>query len=222
MPRIAFLHTVPGLVPVFAELARTHLPEADVFNVVDESLLQNPIRSGRVSSATMRQVAGHLLSAADAGAEAILVTCSSIGPSADAARPFCPVPVVRVDKGMALQAAETGNKIGVLATVNTTMVPTRDLISACATAAGKHPAITGRVCDGAFARLIAGDGATHDSIVADEIERMATDVDVVVLAQASMGRVVATIPAERLPVPVLTSPELGILHFKSILADAGI
>ena len=220
--RVALLHTVAGLLPVFADLGRRHLPDVDIFNIVDESLLQNTVRAGRLHPGTMRRVAGHLLSAADAGADAILVTCSSIGPAAEATRPFCSVPIVRVDEGMAIRAVETGKRIGVLATAVTTLEPTRDLIERCAARVSKRPRIIDRVCAGAFENLAAGDTAAHDRIVAAVLERIAGEVDVVVLAQASMGRVIATIPPQRLPVPVLTSPESGILHFKSVLATATV
>lgn len=222
MPRIAMLHTVSGLLPVFADLARSQLQGADVFNIVDESLLQNVIREDGLSIRTMRQVAVHIGSAVDAGADAILVTCSSIGPAVDAARPFCAVPLVRIDQGMAQAATEAGERIGVLATVRTTMEPTRDLIATCAAGAGKTPQIVARVCDGAFDRLLQGDTAGHDRIVAEALEQLAAETDVVVLAQASMGRVMDSIPEGRISVPVLTSPDLGIRHFRSVLAEAGL
>jgi len=43
-------------------------------------------------------------------------------------------------------------------------------------------------------------------------------VDVVVLAQASMARVVKAMPKDTLPVPVLSSPELALERARAILA----
>ncbi|MBV9523111.1 MAG: Asp/Glu/hydantoin racemase, partial [Alphaproteobacteria bacterium] len=85
---LALIHTVVDLVAVFAELTRRHLADWEVFNIVDESLLKNTIRSGELSKATMRRLAGHVCSAVDAGADAIMVTCSSVGPAVDATIPF--------------------------------------------------------------------------------------------------------------------------------------
>ena len=59
-----------------------------VFNIVDESLIQNTIAANELTPATARRVAGHIQSAEEAGADVILVTCSSIGPAVEAARPF--------------------------------------------------------------------------------------------------------------------------------------
>jgi Asp/Glu/hydantoin racemase len=70
-----------------------------------------------------------VLSAVDAGADAVLVTCSSIGPAVEATRPFCPVPLFRIDEEMADRAIATGPRIGVLATLKSTLEPTRDLVA---------------------------------------------------------------------------------------------
>ena len=215
---LALIHTVTGLVPVFEELVARHLPEWAPFNIVDESLLRNAIRDNGLTKTTMRRVAGYVGSAVDAGAEAILVTCSSIGPAVDAARPFCQVPLIRVDEGMADRAIAVGSRIGVLATLTTTLAPTRDLIATRAAVAGRTPTLTSRVCDGAFAALAAGDRARHDDIVARELVMLARDVDVVVLAQASMARVLDGPRAVEVAVPVLSSPELGVLHLRDTLA----
>ena len=204
--QLAFVHTVPGLVPTFADLARTHLPGWETFNIVDESLLRNTIRSGRLSEATMRRVAGHVWSAVDAGADAVLVTCSSIGPAVDATRPLCPVPLFRIDEEMADRAVATGLRIGVLATLSSTLEPTRDLVARRAATAGRAVGILDDVCRGAFEALQRGDREGHDDAVRDALLRMLPQVDVIVLAQASMARVLETLPPGTVTIPVLTSP----------------
>lgn len=173
-----------------------------------------------MSKATARRVAGYVLSAVDADADAILVTCSSIGPAVDAARPFCPVPLVRVDEGMAERALALGERIGVLATLSTTLDPTRDLIQRLAVSAGRAPKVVAKVCEGAFPALSAGDREQHDRLVADGIRSLAREVDVIVLAQASMARVLATDGPGAIGIPVLSSPELGVLKLKSVLETA--
>ncbi|MGE0717309.1 MAG: aspartate/glutamate racemase family protein [Alphaproteobacteria bacterium] len=208
--QLAFVHTVPGLVPTFADLARERLPDWETFNIVDESLLRNTIRAGRLAEATMRRVAGHVLSAVDAGADAVLVTCSSIGPAVAATRPFCPVPLFRIDEAMADRAIGIGPRVGVLATLNSTLEPTRDLVAARAAAAGKAVTVLHDVCQGAFEALQRGDRDGHDAAVKTAVERMLPKVDVIVLAQASMARVLDAMPAGSVAVPVLTSPALAM------------
>ncbi|MFG1462836.1 aspartate/glutamate racemase family protein [Xanthobacter sp. DSM 24535] len=215
---LALIHTVAGLVPVFADLTQRHLPGWEPFNIVDESLLRNTIRTGELSRLTMRRLAGYVWSAVDAGAEAILVTCSSLGPAVDAAIPLCPVPLFRIDDGMALAALEKGTRIGVLATLSTTLAPTADLLKHHAAQTGTRVSLTSRVCEGAFARLAAGDRAGHDALVRTELAAIAPKVDVVVLAQASMARALEGQGDAGFSIPILTSPELGVQHVKQALA----
>ncbi len=214
---LALIHTVVGLVPVFDELLRRHLPEWQAFNIVDESLLRNTIRDSQLTPQTRRRLAGHVWSAVDAGAEAILVTCSSLGPAVESTRPMCPVPLVRVDEGMANAALDMGERIGVLATLSTTLEPTVELIRNRALVMQRTPHIVARVCDGAFQRLSTGDREGHDRLVLHGLKLLAVNVDVVVLAQASMARVLGDEHAASIGIPVLSSPELGIAHFKSQL-----
>ncbi len=49
-PTIGFVHTVLSLPPTFAALAEELVPGADVFHVVDESLLGVTRRSGSLSA----------------------------------------------------------------------------------------------------------------------------------------------------------------------------
>lgn len=208
---IAMIHTVTGLVPTFDALLRTELPGWAGFNMVDESLLRATIRDGVLSDLTTRRLAGMIASAVEAGAEAVVVTCSSLGPAVEAARPACPVPLFRIDEGMAEAAVQGAARIGVLATLATTLGPTTDLIRQTAERLGRSPTITSQLVDGAFEKLAVGDTAGHDALVAAHILSLCNEVDLVVLAQASMARAMAT-SAGDVRAPVLTSPELGIRH----------
>ena len=211
-PQIAMIHTVSGLIPLFDGLARQHLPHWQGFNMLDESLLRSTIRDGALSQTTTWRLAQMVLSAAEAGSSAIVVTCSSLGPAVDAAKPFCPVPVFRIDEGMALAAVTHGPRIGVLATLSTTLDPTRDLIVSSAARAGRPCTVIAELAEGAFQKLGAGDTAGHDAIVAQCLRALAPRIDVIVLAQASMARALALVQDDLHPLPVLTSPDLGMQH----------
>lgn len=215
---LAQIHTVAGLIDPFNALARQHLPGWSSFAMLDESLLRNTIRDGQLSLATMRRLATMVWSAVDAGAEAVVVTCSSLGPAVEAARPLCPVPLFRIDQGMAAEAVRRGPRIGVLATLSTTLEPTTDLIRRTAEATGQPCTLTSRLADGAFALLSAGDTPGHDRLVAEALTALAREVDVIVLAQASMARALDAAQDRLGNLPVLTSPELGMAHIAGILA----
>lgn len=218
MRRVVLVHTVVGLVPVFHELAKRLPGDVQISNIVDESLLEDAIAAGGLTQSVNRRVVDHILSAADSGAVAVLATCSSIGPAVEIASRLVDVPVLRIDEPMASAAIESGRRIGVLATVTSTLNPTVDLLQRRADAVGKDVELTPVLRDEAFTAMRSGDGERHDEIVREALMDLALDVDVIVLAQASMARVVASLEPGTLSVPVLSSPGSGMGRLGSILA----
>jgi Asp/Glu/hydantoin racemase len=214
---LGLIHTSATLVPVFAQLCKEKLPNVDVFNIADDSLIKDVIRRGELTPQTARRVAGHVASAEAAGADYILVTCSSIGRAVEAAAGQVKVPVLRVDQPMADKAVQTGQKIGVIATLPTTLEPTADLIQRRAAKAGKKITLTSRLCEGAFDALMSGDAAKHDAMVAAALKELSKQVDVIVLAQASMARVVDGLSAAAKRVPILASPGLAVDYLATVL-----
>ena len=219
MPRktLALIHTSATLVPVFQQLCKTHLPNADTFNIVDDSLVRAIGAKGSLTADIARRVEAYITSAEAGGADHILVTCSSIGPAVEASAPFCAVPVLRVDQPMADAAVAAGKRIGVIATLPTTLNPTSDLVRRRAAVAGKTIELTARLVSGAFEALMSGDAATHDTLVAAALRELSTQVDVILLAQASMARVVDALPEADKRVPIFASPPLAIKHLASVL-----
>lgn len=211
MPKkLALIHTGSFLAPIFTQMCQTAMPDVEVFNIVDESLIKNTIAANELTPLTSRRLAGYIESAEDAGADVIMVTCSSVGPAVEAARPFVKVPVLRVDEPMADQAVSMARKIGVIATLPTTLEPTRALVQARADAQGRDIEITTYLCEGAFTAVSSGDTATHDRLVREGLMALMDKVEVIVLAQASMARVVDTLSEDEKKVPILSSPQLGV------------
>ena len=118
---------------------------------------------------------------------------------------------------MAEKAVFMGQRIGVIATVQTTLEPTADLIQRCAAEEYKDIKLTMRLCEGAFEALMNGDAAKHDSMVKAALRELMTEVDVIALAQASMARVVDALPDAEVRVPILASPPLAIDYLATVL-----
>jgi Asp/Glu/hydantoin racemase len=214
---LGLIHTSATLVPVFQQLCNEYLPGVKVFNIVDDSLIKNVISCGELTPVTARRVVNYVGSAEAAGADFILVTCSSIGAAVEASAALTKVPVLRVDQPMADQAVQTGKRIGVIATLPTTLQPTSDLVQRRAAAAGKEIELVAALCEGAFDALMSGDAATHDKMVAAALKELSAKVDVILLAQASMARVVDTLDPADKKVPILASPAIAIKHLASLL-----
>lgn len=217
MKTLGLIHTSATLVPVFQQLCNQWLPGVNVFNIVDDSLIKDVIKRGELTTQTARRVVDYVGSAETAGADFILVTCSSIGAAVETAATLTKVPVLRVDQPMADLAVSTGSRIGVVATLSTTLEPTSDLVRRRAAIAGKEIELTARLCEGAFEALMKGDTATHDAMVAAALRELSTQVDVILLAQASMARVVDTLDASEKRVPIIASPPQAIKHLATLL-----
>ena len=215
---LALIHTSPTLTPLFGALCAEFLPETTIFHMVDESLIKDTIREGRLRRVTMRRLLAMIESAEMAGADAVMVTCSSIGPGVALGQKLFDFPVIRVDEAMAAAAVRMGRRIGVMATLRTTLEPTIALLEEKAQEAGIEIEIVESLCDGAFDAVLAGDTMTHDRILSHALRNEMKGVDVVILAQASMARVVKTMPEGTLTMPVLSSPELAVMQARDVIA----
>lgn len=217
--RLGLIHTSATLVPVFQELIDKHLADKDikVFNIVDDSLIKNTIERGELTPDTSRRVVDYVGSAEAAGADFIMVTCSSIGPAVEQSALLTKVPVLRVDQPMADMAVAMGTRIGVIATLPTTLEPTADLVRRRAEKAGRKIELTSRLCDGAFDALMSGDAARHDQMVAAALKELSSQVEVILMAQASMARVVGQLAEADKKVPILASPTIAVEHLAKVL-----
>lgn len=216
-PLLALVHTSATLVPVFSKLCRERLPGIETLNLVDDSLVKAIHARGSLAPDIARRVLSLMMSAEQSGADYILVTCSSVGPAVEASQPFIGVPVLRVDQPMADAAVKLGTRIGVVATLRTTLNPTTELVRRRAAQAGVEVEIESVLCEGAFEALMNGDTATHDRKVSEALQGISSKVDVVLLAQASMARVAEALPANARRVPILASPPISIDHLATIL-----
>ena len=219
MPQtLALLHTTASLSPLFNSLCARHMANVRLLHFLDESLIKNTIAADRLERPTMRRVINLVGSAFDAGADCVLVTCSSIGPAVDIAATLYDQPVIRVDSAMAEEAVAKGRRVGVLATLSTTLAPTADLVRRKAAETDRDVEVVEHLCEGAYEAMMSGDTATHDRIIAGAVRKAMRSVEAIVFAQASMARAMDSLTADEIPAPVFTSPELGVQRARDVLA----
>jgi Asp/Glu/hydantoin racemase len=211
---IGFLHTADVHVPTFGALRAELAPGWQDLHVVDPSLLADARRDGMTPGVAARMDA-RLHELADAGADVIVCTCSTLGAHAESRTTDLGVPVLRVDRPMAEAAVAAGPRIAVLATVESTLEPTRELLRSV----GREVTLTETVCPSAWGFFEAGDHEGYASAIAAEARRVAPDADVIVLAQASMAP--ATALLTDLTIPVLSSPRTAVAQAISEAAPAG-
>ena len=109
---------------------------------------------------------------------------------------------------MTPKAVALGSKIIMAATLASTLQPTKELIQTVAAEAGKEIEMIDLVCESAWAKFEADDQAGYLQEIAQALQQNASAGDVIVLAQASMAA--ATDLCPDLPIPVLSSPRLGL------------
>jgi Asp/Glu/hydantoin racemase len=219
MSTLGLLHTVRRVIPAFSDLAAELAPEARQLHFLDESTLPDIIGEGSLTPAIAARVRT-LIELARHRCDVVLVTCSSIGPVAEAVVGGA-VPVLRVDLPMADEAVARGRRIGVVATLNSTLGPTSDLLERRAAAAGREVEIRRRLCEGAFEAAGRGCPEEHDRLVLATLRELLAPpepVEVIVLAQASMAAVAAQLP-EASVVPVLSSPRSGVAYAAAVLGQ---
>lgn len=216
MKTVVAVHTALAMVEPVKHLFRENLADVRLINIVDDSLIQDVIRAGKVPEPVRKRLISYYQAAVDAGADVIFNTCSSVGDVAIEARDSLPVPLVKIDDAMARQAVREYSRIGVMATLPTTLEPTRRLIARFAAEMSADVEIVEGLAEGAFQSLMDGNMGDHDRLVLRTALDLAGRVDVYVLAQGSMARVEDAI-TEKTGKPVLTSPLTGTLEVKSVL-----
>lgn len=216
MKTIGFIHTALILVDIIKKELSVMSLKVDAFHLVDESLLIDLMKVGRLNPQIIRKLCHHVVSAEETGADIIAVTCSSISPTVDVAKRLVDRPVLKIDEPMAEAAVIKGEKIGVIATVATTLDPATNLLREKAAEKGRKIQISAVLCQEAFKTLLQGDREKHDQIVIEKALELSKVVDVLVLAQGSMAPIALSL-RKLINIPVLSSPRLFAEMLKSML-----
>ena len=216
MRTVAAVFTAQSIVESTKQLFAELVPDCRVISIIEDALIQDVIRAGRVTPEIARRLVRYYLAAEDTGADLIFNTCSSIGDVAILARSLVKIPLVKIDDAMAAEAVRIGARVGVLATLQTTLAPTVRLVEAQAEKAGRTISVVEGLAKGAFDALFAKQLEKHDELVMAAAERVASQADVIVLAQGSMARLEEAL-AKRTGKPVLSSPRRGVVEVKETL-----
>ncbi len=218
---IVYTSTTPELIEtVNTEIYRNLGKTVELMNYEDPSILAEVREAGYVTAPAAARLTAMFMQATADGADVILNCCSSVGEAADAAMSigkFTGVPIVRIDEEMCREAVRLGKKIGVLATLPTTLEPTKNTILRVAREMGARVTLVDGLVDGAFGL----DQEQFRQVLSDKAGQIADQVDVILLAQGSMAYVESELEKEYHK-PVLSSPRFGAAALKRALADKGL
>lgn len=218
MKKIGVIHTTKATVDSLTELIKSKIEDAEVYNILDDSILRD--MAGEKDTGMVRwRWLEYAKILEKLGMDIILSACSTVGGFAEEADHELRVPVLRIDEAMAEKAVARGEKIGVFATLNSTLNPTVSLIKRKAEKAGRTVSVRAVLVEGAYDALMSQNKELHDSKIAEALKGCQGEVDVIVLAQASMASAVsASLGLDQNQ--ILTSPVLGIDRLKECLCNA--
>ncbi len=209
--KIAVVYTVttPELIAGVDEELKKNIARTDVeiARYQNAAILQEARDNNGLTPGCVRKLIDLYEQGVAEGADLILNACSSVGRVAKLAKPLYELAgtaFVRIDEAMAREAVKNASRIGVVATLMTTLTPTKELIQDCADAMGKKVELVDALADGAFGlnqaqfkeRLIEVGGTVRDR------------VDVLLFAQGSMAYAEKDV-SEALGMPVFSSIRFG-------------
>lgn len=217
---LVYTSTTPELIEtVEAEVKKALGEDIECLSYQNPEILAKTREAGYVTKEAAAKLYQMYLEAVLDGAEAILNICSSVGETADAAQDmarYIGVPIVRIDEEMCREAVRKGKRIAVMATLPTTLEPTKNTIRRVAREMGKEIELIDALVDGAF-------GLAQDAFkerMAQVAGTVAEDADVILFAQGSMAYCEQYI-AEKYNKVVLSSPRFGGEALKEALVKKG-
>lgn len=216
METIVVVYTsLGGLINTMKKELSAALPHYRIVNIADDSLIKEVMEHGGVTDRVRERMMHYFQAAAQWKPKVIISACSSVGEVAEEADKLLDVPVIRIDRAMIKKALQHGDRIGVLASLATTMDPTADYIRRLAAGMGRNIQVIGRVAEGAYEANCQGQTVVHDSLIRKAAEAISGETDVLILAQGSMARMEAPL-REATGLPVYASPCLCVKEVQEI------
>ena len=218
---LVYTSTTPELIELVEKEVGDVLPrETEVASYQDPSILAEVRDAGYVTAPPAARLVGMYMTAVSEGADAILNICSSVGEVADAAQDiarYTGIPIVRVDEEMCREAVRQGKRIGVMATLPTTLNPTKNTILRVAREMNRQVELVDALVDDGFGL----DQEQFKALMSEYAGKIADKVDVILFAQGSMAYCEEYIH-ETYGKVVLSSPRFGAAALKDALVKKGL
>ena len=218
--KIAVIYT--GVTPELTRMVNEDLRrnfkgmEIEIMNYQDSTIINEAREHGFVTKQCVRRLVDLYERGVKDGANILLNACSSVGDVAKLCKPI----YAMMGVNMAREAVRMGRRIGVIATLKTTMEPTKRLLMDCAREMGREVELVEGLADGAF-------GLNEEQFTRTLIEtgrKIRDKVDLLLFAQGSMAYAEQAV-AEELGLPVLSSIRFGTAEARRMadeLAGEGV
>lgn len=215
---LGIIHAVNLTIRAMQPFLERYIPGVEVMHLCDDTIQRDNIRAGVgvIPKHNYVKFAQYAYNLQEAGADIILLACSTFNYAAELARPMIRVPIMQIDRPMMETAVTQGRRIGLLATLSTTVPSSERLLRIVAAEQKRDIEITTVLREEAFRAIQKGDADTHNSILLEEIDRLSGQVDAIVMAQLSMSALAPQLTNTQ--VPVYDSGTTGFGRIRHMLA----
>lgn len=205
--------TIEAMRPYIEEF----IPEVSVMHLCDDTIQRDNIAAGvgNIPKVNYFKFAQYAHNLEEAGVDLILLACSTFNYAAELGRPLVNTPIAQIDRPMMELAVRTGKKIGLLATLETTVPSSERLLKIAAAEAGKEIECKTVLCSEAFREYSAGNIKKHNQLLLEEIDKLSGEVDCIVMAQLSMSALAPFLKNTK--VPVYNSGTTGFARVREML-----
>lgn len=151
-----------------------YLPDVSIMHLCDDTIQRDNIAAGVgvIPKRNYKKFAEYSHNLQEAGVDMILLACSTFNFAAELARPMIDIPIAQIDRPMMEKAVRTGSRIGLLATLETTVPSSERLLQIAAKEAGKEISCKTVLCREAFDAYSREDVETHNRILKDTEKRL--------------------------------------------------
>jgi aspartate/glutamate racemase len=215
---LGIIHAVNLTIRAMQPFLERYIPDIEVVHVCDDTIQRDNIRAGVgvIPKRNYFKFAQYAHNLQEAGADMILLACSTFNYAAELARPMIDIPIMQIDRPMMELAVCQGRRVGLLATLSTTVPSSERLLRIVAAEQKKEVEVTTVLREEAFRAIQKGDSETHNAILLEEIEKLSCKVDSIVMAQLSMSALAPHLTATS--VPVYDSGTTGFGRIRQMMA----
>ncbi len=221
--KIGLVYT--GVTPELIELVNVEIKKQlggniEIMNYKDPSIIAEVVQYNNVTVAPAARLVTMFMQAMQDGADVILNNCSSVGEVADACQDlakYIGVPIVRIDEEMCREAVKQGKRIGVMATLSSTLIPTKNTVLRLAREMNREVELVDILVEGGFGL----DQEQFKELMIKYAGEIIDKVDVILFAQGSMAYCEEYIH-QKYNKPVLSSPRFGAIALKEALVKKGL
>lgn len=216
---LGLIHAIHKTIRSAEPFIARYIPEVQVVHVADDTIQRDNLAAGVgvIPKANYYKFAQYARNLEEAGVDVILLVCSTFNYAAELARPMINVPIAQIDRPMMQEAVRHGPRVGLLATLATTVPSSERLLKIVAREEGREVEIRTVLRAEAFEAWSRGDIDAHNAMLLEEIDRLSLQVDSIVLAQLSMSALAPLLSAPM--VPVYNSGDTGFARVRQLLEE---